>query len=824
MSSVTVLLSSFFFLSPLVAQASLYAPGATLDPDCAPGAGNCGITSTVGTGVANNIPYYAASGAVLAATSTLTILPTGKFGVGTSTPWANFSIGSANSLAVAPLFAVASSSASVATSTLFLINGNGNIGIGTTSPAQLLDIYSGAAGSTDYIRLSKVDSFGTIGYSNAGATSMYVANNYPNNTGASFGIRVNGNAIGNEKLTVLGTGNVGISTSSPYSILSISNSATTVANTPLFTIASTTGGISTSTLMTVLANGNVGIGTTTPAQRLDVYGGLHLDSFAANSFSGGTIYSPTGTSINFIGDNGSTQPIKTGGIFLGGIYSNPFSLPNAGEIITNNSNDIAFKINGSELVRVKTSGLVGIGTTSPYSLLSISNSATTVANTPLFTIASTTGGISTSTLMTVLANGNVGIGTTTPWALLSVNPTGSNGAAPSFAIGSTTGTRFVVTNGGLVGIGTTSPYALLSMFVASSTYSTNTLFAIASSTSAFATTTLFTIDNTGLVTLLRLSATSATTSALAVTGSTTISSVLNVGGQLNANGFVGIGTTTPWAQFSINPTGSNGAAPSLVVGSSTGTRFIVTNSGNVGIGTTSPATMFEVGTSTAPNITFDWYTNCGTFTTNANGLLSCAASDQRLKQDVVPLDAASTLAALNALTPVSFYWKPDADRGTQQQYGFIAQQVGGIFPNLVSTTSPTALTPGGTLTLNYSGLIAPIIVAIQQLSAEVSHFAQSIVTNVLTAVTGNFTHVKTQDLCVGSTCITETQLQGLLQQGGQQVSPPLPEPVSAPQGSVPPPEPVSAPQDTSSTTDTTGTTATPDPGTTPSDSGALPTE
>ncbi|NCP47519.1 hypothetical protein GW844_04005, partial [bacterium] len=53
------------------------------------------------------------------------------------------------------------------------------------------------------------------------------------------------------------------------------------------------------------------------------------------------------------------------------------------------------------------SGNVGIGTTSPYSLLSISNSVSTAANTPLFTIASTTAGTATSTLLTVLANGNV---------------------------------------------------------------------------------------------------------------------------------------------------------------------------------------------------------------------------------------------------------------------------------------------------------------------------------------------------------------------------------------------------------------------------------
>jgi hypothetical protein len=42
-----------------------------------------------------------------------------------------------------------------------------------------------------------------------------------------------------------------------------------------------------------------------------------------------------------------------------------------------------------------------------------------------------------------------------------------------------------------------------------------------------------------------------------------------------------------------------------------------------------------------------------------------------------------------------------------------------IFPDLISTTSPTALTPDGTLGLNYIGFIAPIVRAIQALSAEI---------------------------------------------------------------------------------------------------------
>jgi hypothetical protein len=77
-----------------------------------------------------------------------------------------------------------------------------------------------------------------------------------------------------------------------------------------------------------------------------------------------------------------------------------------------------------------TSGNLGIGTTSPYSLLSISNSVSTAANTPLFTIASTTAGTATSTLLTVLASGNVGIGIANPTSQLTQQSTLTFESAP----------------------------------------------------------------------------------------------------------------------------------------------------------------------------------------------------------------------------------------------------------------------------------------------------------------------------------------------------------------------------------------------------------
>jgi hypothetical protein len=76
-----------------------------------------------------------------------------------------------------------------------------------------------------------------------------------------------------------------------------------------------------------------------------------------------------------------------------------------------------------------------------------------------------------------------------------------------------------------------------------------------------------------------------------------------------------------------------------------------------------------------------------------------------------------------------------------------------------NTTSATALTPNGTLTLNYEGLVSPIVAAIQALYSEVTSlentiagFAESFVSNQITA---------SQELCVGSTCVTPAQFQAM---------------------------------------------------------------
>jgi hypothetical protein len=199
---------------------------------------------------------------------------------------------------------------------------------------------------------------------------------------------------------------------------------------------------------------------------------------------------------------------------------------------------------------------------------------------------------------------------------------------------------------------------------------------------------------------------------------------------------IGIGTTSPLAKLDV--AGSNNATVPLfqlssVASTATTTEFIVNNNGNA--------------------------TLAGALTQN---------SDQRLKTNIRGLDASSSLAAIDALNPVTFNWI-DPSEGTTPQLGFIAQQVQSVFPNLVSTTSATALTPGGTLGLNYIGLISPIVAAIQgldkeitSLTATVAGFAQSFTSH----------QVNTDRLCVNESsgtpvCISGDQLAAVLAGGNQ---------------------------------------------------------
>ena len=71
-------------------------------------------------------------------------------------------------------------------------------------------------------------------------------------------------------------------------------------------------------------------------------------------------------------------------------------------------------------------------------------------------------------------------------------------------------------------------------------------------------------------------------------------------------------------------------------------------------------------------------------------------SDRKLKKEVKPF--ASALDKINALTPVTYYYKSNAESGinlpTNMQYGFIAQDLEMVFPELVTTQTLNLATTG----------------------------------------------------------------------------------------------------------------------------------
>lgn len=89
-------------------------------------------------------------------------------------------------------------------------------------------------------------------------------------------------------------------------------------------------------------------------------------------------------------------------------------------------------------------------------------------------------------------------------------------------------------------------------------------------------------------------------------------------------------------------------------------------------------------------------------------------SDQRLKNNIVSLsNRGSMLEKLSSLGVYSFTMKADASK--TMEFGVIAQELKPIFPELVKTANDKA----GTMSVNYIGLIAPLIQAMKELQTQI---------------------------------------------------------------------------------------------------------
>jgi hypothetical protein len=165
----------------------------------------------------------------------------------------------------------------------------------------------------------------------------------------------------------------------------------------------------------------------------------------------------------------------------------------------------------------------------------------------------------------------------------------------------------------------------------------------------------------------------------------------------------------------------------------------------------------------------------GTVYSNGGTLTNTIPSDQNLKNTINPLNYG--LAEILKLQPKSFYYNDDINH-QRLQYGFIAQEVQQIMPDVVRPIGNGSTMLG----LETNGIYVAGIKAIQELDLKVNDLSSLDTTSatslgsLITSFLGNETtriekiftkEIDTQNLCVSDssgarTCITKAELDALL--------------------------------------------------------------
>jgi hypothetical protein len=462
-----------------------------------------------------------------AAADRFVINSSGNVGIGTTTPWGKLSItgtaGQAN-----PLFQVASST----DSPFFTITNLGSVGIGASTldasallqldstsqgflpprmtTAQKNAIASAAAGLTIFdSSLNKLNVYNGSAWKNVGSTE--IGGEVTNGTLGSVLFIGDGDILAqdNANFTFSTSTNRLLVTQASSTRLSVfgtsyfgGTATTTIDSTGAITVTSTsrsTFPYASSTALSVSGTGYFGAASTTNLTVSSLTSGrvpyittdgAFTDSanltFDGTTLTANTLVLTTDLSVA----NGGTGASTLTGLLQGNGTSAITGITGtAGQFPYYNSTDTLL---ATSTIFLATSGTVGIGTTTPWSKLSITSPAQQDGSLSLFSVASTTG----ARIFDIFGNGRVGIGTTNPGSIFTVQNNYGSGNSSLFAVasstssdGSTSADFFTVDSDGLSSFGDSTGTGDASIQIASDTNawsigyrSSDKAFAIASST------------------------------------------------------------------------------------------------------------------------------------------------------------------------------------------------------------------------------------------------------------------------------------------------------------------------------------------------------
>ena len=557
----------------------------------------------------------------------------------------------------------------------------GNVGIANTSPGALLDL--GLAGTTKGVVRLAGNTSGNVTIQPAAIAGTW-SMTLPATTGTS-----------GQLLQTDGTG--------------ITSWVTSAAS--IWTHSGTYDYLTTTT-------DSVGIGTTTPT-----HAALDVET-TGNSAWGiyGTNYS--GTSAGLGTNGGVYGTTAVGGSTSAGVYGS-----------ATNGGIGGYFTSTSGFALITGTGNVGIGTAAPGAKLSL-------------------GAVTGSDLIRVYDGGgtsNYGWGMNAA-ELQSFVPATAHFSFNSGGTLQASGTNEImrITSAGNVGIGTASPGGVLD------TYLANTTNVNAPATSGATQNNSIARFETNRVVGLDIGAQYASPWGiwLQVTQPNSLGAYYPL--LLNPNGGnVGVGTTTPAMPLDVySATGGINVIRGYATGSgSNGVYGVSTNTGGVGVvgnGSTTSGYggefngFYGLQASNEAGLWTQLASSGYGAISNGNAFFndvylsdiscwasSCGPSDIRLKKDIKLVEGA--LDTILKLKPVSFYWK--REKGNLQlvtdgskrarSYGFIAQDVEKVLPDIVKHMKMPPVLPGkkpdpnvpkeGYLGLDYNGLIAPTVKAVQEL-------------------------------------------------------------------------------------------------------------